>query len=113
MSAKKPVVIYGVTGYTGRLVAEYCREFNIPFIAAGRNGASIKDVLSKVPGIETADYEIAEVKEHSVASLRALLKGAKADGKLDIAFTLRPDAKPAVFQGSLKGLADGMAALPD
>lgn len=43
----------------------------------------------------------------------ALLKGAKADGKLDIAFTLRPDAKPAVFQGSLKGLADGMAALPD
>jgi invasion protein IalB len=43
----------------------------------------------------------------------ALLKGAKADGKLDIAFTLRPDAKPAVFQGSLKGLAEGMAALPD
>ncbi|MES2489447.1 MAG: DUF5938 domain-containing protein [Pseudomonadota bacterium] len=77
MSAKKPVVIYGVTGYTGRLVAEYCREFNIPFIAAGRNGASIKEVLSKVPGIETADYEIVEVKEHSVAALRAVLKGAK------------------------------------
>ena len=77
MSSKKPVVIYGVTGYTGRLVAEYCRELNIPFIAAGRNGASIKDVMSKVPGVETADYEVAEVKTHDVASLRALVKGSK------------------------------------
>ena len=77
MSNKKPVVIYGVTGYTGRLVAEYCREYNIPFVAAGRNGASIKDVLSKVPGIETASYDIVEVKEHTVASLRSLVKGAK------------------------------------
>ncbi len=77
MSSKKPVVIYGVTGYTGRLVAEYCREYNLPFIAAGRDAKRIKEVLDKVPGIETADYEIAEVKEHSVASLRALLKGSK------------------------------------
>ena len=74
---KKPVVVYGVTGYTGRLVAEYCREYNLPFVAAGRNGASIKEVLSKVPGIETASYDIVEVKEHTVAALRDLVKGAK------------------------------------
>ena len=37
MSSKKPVVIYGVTGYTGRLVAEYLREYRTPFIAAGRD----------------------------------------------------------------------------
>ena len=36
MSAKKPVVVYGVSGYTGRLVCEYLREYNVPFIAAGR-----------------------------------------------------------------------------
>ena len=33
----KPVVVYGASGYTGRLVCEYLREHNIPFVAAGRN----------------------------------------------------------------------------
>ena len=76
MSSKKPVVIYGVTGYTGRLVAEYLREYKIPFIAAGRDAKRIREVLDKVPGIETADYEIAEV-EHTTAALTKLLRGAK------------------------------------
>ena len=80
MSAKKPVVIYGVTGYTGRLVAEYCREYNIPFIAAARDGKRAKEVLDKVPGIETADYEIVEVKEHSVAALNAIRLHPRAVG---------------------------------
>ncbi|NKF21864.1 DUF5938 domain-containing protein [Solimonas marina] len=74
--SKKPVVIYGVTGYTGRLVAEYLREYRTPFIAAGRDAKRIKEVLDKVPGIENADYEIAEV-EHSVEALTQLMKGAK------------------------------------
>ena len=39
--SKKPVVIYGVTGYTGRLVAEYLREYRVPFIAAGRDAKRI------------------------------------------------------------------------
>lgn len=76
MSEKKPVVIYGVTGYTGRLVAEYLREYNMPFIAAGRDAKRIKEVLDKVPGIETAQYDIVEV-EHTVAALTELVKGAK------------------------------------
>ena len=33
----KPVVVYGASGYTGRLVCEYQREHNLPFIAAGRS----------------------------------------------------------------------------
>ncbi len=74
--SKKPVVIYGVTGYTGRLVAEYLRELNVPFIAAGRDAARIESVLSKVPGIETADYEIAEVA-HTTEALTALFSGAQ------------------------------------
>ena len=37
MSDKKPVVVYGASGYTGRLVCEYLRELHLPFIAAGRD----------------------------------------------------------------------------
>ncbi|MGB8607468.1 saccharopine dehydrogenase NADP-binding domain-containing protein, partial [Bradyrhizobium sp.] len=76
MSEKKPVIVYGVSGYTGRLVCEYLREYNIPFIAAGRDAAKVKAVVEKIPGIETADYEIAEV-EHTVEALTKLFKGAK------------------------------------
>jgi short subunit dehydrogenase-like uncharacterized protein len=50
---------------------------DLPFIAAGRDGKRVKEVMDKVPGVETASYEIAEVKTHDVASLRALLKGSK------------------------------------
>ena len=58
---KRPVVIYGASGFSGRLVAEFLREYNVPFIAAGRNRAKLEQVMDHVPGIETADYEIAEV----------------------------------------------------
>ena len=35
MSSKRPVVLYGASGFSGRLTAEYLREYNVPFIAAG------------------------------------------------------------------------------
>ena len=55
--SKKPVVVYGASGYTGRLVCEYLREYNIPFIAAGRSEDKLTDSMnSHVAGIETADY---------------------------------------------------------
>jgi short subunit dehydrogenase-like uncharacterized protein len=76
MSEKRPVIVYGVSGYTGRLVCEYLREYGVPFIAAGRDGAKVKAVVEKIPGIETADYEVAEV-EHTVKALTELFKGAK------------------------------------
>jgi short subunit dehydrogenase-like uncharacterized protein len=72
----KPVVLYGASGYTGRLVAEYLREFNIPFVAAGRNAESIKNVMAHVPGIETANFEVVEVP-HTVEALTQLFKGAR------------------------------------
>jgi hypothetical protein len=72
----KEVVVYGANGYTGRLICEFLREYQIPFIAAGRSKARIEEALKLVPGIETADYEIVEV-EHSVESLSALLTGKK------------------------------------
>lgn len=75
MSNKKPVVVYGASGYTGRLVCEYLREMNVPFIAAGRDAARVQAVMDKIPGIETADYEVAEVA-HTVEALTRLFAGA-------------------------------------
>ena len=76
MSEKKPVVVYGASGYTGRLVCEYLREYNIPFIAAGRSAEKLNAAMkANVAGIETADYEVVEVP-HTVAALTELFNGA-------------------------------------
>ena len=75
MSAKRPVVVYGASGFSARLIIEFLREYNVPFIAAGRDRAKIEDVLAHVPGIGTADYEIVEVA-HEVEPLAKLLEGA-------------------------------------
>src|SRR6266853_1745476 len=71
-----PLGRLGEVGDMGRLVCEYLREYNIPFIAAGRDAAKVKAVVEKIPGIETADYEVAEV-EHTVEALTKLFKGAQ------------------------------------
>jgi short subunit dehydrogenase-like uncharacterized protein len=76
MPDKRPVVVYGASGFSGRLVAEFLREYNVPFIAAGRNGPKIKDIMSRVPGIEAADYEVVEVA-HTVDDLAKAFAGAK------------------------------------
>lgn len=76
MDNKRPVVVYGANGFSGRLVVEFLREYNVPFLAAGRNRAKIQDVMNHVPGIETANYEIAETGG-SVGELVKLFTGAK------------------------------------
>ena len=74
--SKKPVVVYGASGYTGRLVCEFLRQYQIPFIAAGRNKKRVQEVMDHLPGIETADYEVVQVK-NEVDDLAKLFKGAK------------------------------------
>lgn len=76
MSTDKPVIVYGASGYTGRLVCEYLREFNVPFVAAGRDKVRIQQAMDQIPGIETADYEVVEVG-HKLASLTELFRGAR------------------------------------
>jgi Family of unknown function (DUF5938)/Saccharopine dehydrogenase NADP binding domain len=71
-----PVVVYGASGYTGRLVMEHLREHGMPFVAAGRDRKRIEESLALVPGIESARYEIAEV-EHNVEALTKLLRGRR------------------------------------
>jgi Family of unknown function (DUF5938)/Saccharopine dehydrogenase NADP binding domain len=75
MSDKRPVVVYGASGFSARLIIEFLREYNVPFVAAGRNRTRIEEVLAHVPGIGTADYEIVEVA-HEVDALAAVLDGA-------------------------------------
>jgi short subunit dehydrogenase-like uncharacterized protein len=75
MSDKK-VIVYGASGYTGRLVCEYLREFGVPFIAAGRDKARIAEALRTVPGIDTVDHDIVEVA-HDPGPLSELFDGAR------------------------------------
>ncbi len=72
----KPVVVYGASGYTGRLVCEYLREYNIPFVAAGRDAKRIEEALTQVPGVDTVDHDIVEV-EHTASALTELFTGAQ------------------------------------
>jgi Family of unknown function (DUF5938)/Saccharopine dehydrogenase NADP binding domain len=96
--SKRPVVVYGASGYTGRLIAEFLREYKLPFVAAGRDPQRIKSVMEKLPGIENADYEVVEV-EHSVEALRKLFSGAKV-----VCNTAGPFIKygPAVVEAALQ-----------
>lgn len=72
----KPVIVYGASGYTGRLICEYLREYGVPFVAAGRSADRLEaSMQSNVAGIETADYEVIEV-DHDVDSLTKLFSGA-------------------------------------
>ena len=76
MPTDKRVVVYGASGYTGRLICEYLREFNIPFLAAGRNEGRVKGILDVVPGIDTVEYDVVEV-EHTKESLVEAFRGAE------------------------------------
>jgi hypothetical protein len=75
--ATKPVIVYGASGYTGRLICEYLREYNVPFVAAGRDGDKLRaSMRENVAGIETADYEIVEVG-HDTKALTDLFTGSE------------------------------------
>ncbi|WP_037180957.1 DUF5938 domain-containing protein [Rhodococcoides fascians] len=76
MPTDKRVVVYGASGYTGRLICEYLREYNIPFLAAGRDHARVEAIVDAVPGIDTVEHDIAEV-EHSKDALVEAFRGAE------------------------------------
>ncbi len=61
MSNKK-VVVYGASGYTGKLIMKHLAEQRIPFIAAGRNMKRLKEESAKVPELKHADYQLVEVE---------------------------------------------------
>jgi hypothetical protein len=93
----KPVVVYGASGYTGRLICEYLREYNLPFIAAGRDKNKVQEVVDRIPGIEDVLHDVVEV-EHSVDALTDLFRGAEV-----VCNTVGPFSQhgPEVVQASL------------
>ena len=76
MPDTRPVVVYGASGFSGRLIVEFLREYNLPFVAAGRDKARIAEAMDKVPGIDTIEHDIVEVS-HDVEPLSELFDGAK------------------------------------
>ena len=70
------VVLYGASGYTGKLTAWKLAERGIPFIAAGRNAERLQAELARVPELEGHDYTCVSVNNERQA-LAELFKGRK------------------------------------
>ncbi len=76
MSTNHQVVVYGASGYTGKLTAWKLAERGIPFIAAGRNAERLQMELAKVPELKDADYKCVAVA-HDRKALAELFKGKR------------------------------------
>jgi short subunit dehydrogenase-like uncharacterized protein len=76
MSKDYAVVLYGASGYTGKLTAWKLAERGIPFIAAGRNETRVADEMSKVPELRGHDYKCVGV-DNEKSVLTNLFEGRK------------------------------------
>ncbi|QCY09452.1 DUF5938 domain-containing protein [Pseudomonas sp. MPC6] len=74
--SKPQVVVYGASGYTGKLIAEYLAKRGISFIAAGRSESRLKAELGKVPFVDRVEVQYAAL-EHTVEALTELFLGVK------------------------------------
>ena len=70
------VVVYGASGYTGKLIAWKLATAGIPFIAAGRDQARLEAQMALVPELEGHDYRCVGVR-HEHADLLTLFTGRK------------------------------------
>ena len=72
------VVIYGASGYTGKLIAWHLAERGIPFIAAGRKKKRLEEEMKLVPELKeyNAQYECVEAPLER-DKLAELFKGKK------------------------------------
>lgn len=70
------VVVYGASGYTGKLTAWKLAKRGIPFLAAGRNAERLKMELERVPELTRADFQCVAIK-HARRDLAELFKGKK------------------------------------
>ncbi|MDR2838458.1 MAG: DUF5938 domain-containing protein, partial [Azonexus sp.] len=77
MDKQYPVVIYGASGYTGKLTAWKLAERGIPFIAAGRHAGRLEHELAQLPELAGHDYRCVAV-EHSKEALTRLFRGRQA-----------------------------------
>ncbi len=76
MKTSYDVVLYGASGYTGKLTAWKLAERGIPFIAAGRNAERLQAELANVPELKGHDYSCVSVTNERKA-LAELFEGKK------------------------------------
>lgn len=76
MATKLPVVVYGASGYTGKLITERLTDAGIPFVAAGRDKKKLAAALADLPNAKNVKAEVAAV-EHEVLALAELFEGAR------------------------------------
>ncbi|HTR05156.1 MAG TPA: saccharopine dehydrogenase NADP-binding domain-containing protein, partial [Paraburkholderia sp.] len=77
MATAYEVVLYGASGYTGKLTAWKLAERGIPFIAAGRSKERLEAEMAKVPELAGHDYRCVAV-ENETGALTELFQGKKA-----------------------------------
>ena len=70
------VVVYGASGYTGKLIAEFLARRGIDFVAAGRSAERLEAEMATVPGLDRNRCRIRGVA-HEQRALAALFKGCK------------------------------------
>ena len=68
MMASRRIVLFGATGYTGRLTAEAMVARGERPVLAGRNAALLSELAAELGGLETATADV-----HRPESVRALL----------------------------------------
>ncbi len=83
MKETPKVIVYGASGYTGKLVSESLAKRGIPFIAAGRNAERLADEMQLVKERLGADFVVECVAvNNTVEDLTPLF--AKADVVINV-----------------------------
>lgn len=76
MKTKPAVVVYGASGYTGKLITERLVDAGTPFIAAGRDKKRLEDALRDLPNARKTQAVVATV-EHNARALAESFSGAR------------------------------------
>lgn len=74
--SKHGVVVYGASGYTGKLICWHLAQAGIAFTAAGRNAERLQEQMDLVPELAGAEYECRAV-DRTVEDLAELFAGSK------------------------------------
>ena len=74
--SKPDILVYGASGYTGKICADFLVREGLDFIAAGRSETKLKEHMGMIPNIDSVHCEIVAV-DHTVEALTELFQGVK------------------------------------
>jgi short subunit dehydrogenase-like uncharacterized protein len=78
LSPAGPIVVYGATGYTGRLVARELHRRGLPFVLCGRDPAKLRAVADSLdqPDIRVASVDNRDALRHAFGDCAAVINCA-------------------------------------